>query len=106
MADPRSHPRYSRTRRAWLPTADPVCCHCRRPVDTSLPGTHPLGPTVEHTLPVRVILASVGSWADAVDLACDTSLWLLAHKRCNDAQGAHVTNAKARQQVRPGSRRW
>lgn len=97
------------TRAAWLPTAYPVCCLCGEPVDATLPGTAPRGPTVEHTLPVRRILAMSRSWDEALALVCDTSLWLLAHKVCQDRQGAAVVNGSPKRRgaaVRRPSRAW
>ena len=102
--DPRTSRRYQAARKAWLPTADPVCCLCGCFVDVTLPARLPAGPSVEHTVPVRVILATTQSRAEALDMACDTSLWGLAHKLCQDRQGAQVTNS--RHQPRGGSRRW
>lgn len=106
MRDPRSHSRYQATRRTWLPTAHPICCLCGQPVDLTLPATHRYGPTVEHTVPIRSILAMARSYDEALTLACDTTLWLLAHKRCQDRQGAAVTNARRRRGPRQPSRAW
>ena len=111
--DPRRSNRYMTTRRAWLAGyagGAGTCCLCGGRVDTSLPGTHPLGPTIEHRLPVRQIRAMVRTWAEAVALACDTSMWALAHNRCQAGQGARVVNAqrRARREVErvEASRRW
>ena len=94
MRDPRSHRRYVTTRRHWLngyQGGPGTCCLCGNPVDTSLPGTDPHGPTIEHTLPIRDILALARDDAHALALACDTSLWQLAHRRCQARQGQVVT---------------
>lgn len=107
--DPRSHRRYVTTRAAWLPTAHPICCLCGKPVDTTLPGIHPDGPTVEHTLPIRRILTIATSWDEVLALTCDTSLWRLAHKVCQDRQGAHVVGQQQRSRRTPPrqpSRAW
>jgi 5-methylcytosine-specific restriction endonuclease McrA len=103
--DPRSSRKYQATRQAWLPTADPTCCLCHTHVDALLPAGYPASPTVEHTLPIRVILAQTQTRQAAIDLACDTDLWLLAHSRCQSRQGAAVTNSRTK--PREGaSRRW
>lgn len=102
--DPRSTSRYQAARRAWLPTAEPRCCLCGGDVDVLLPAGYPGSPTVEHTLAIRDILAMTETRQQALDLACDTSLWATAHHRCQAQQGARATNA--RKQPRRGSRAW
>ena len=87
-----------------MPTVDPVCALCGGPVDITLPARYTAGPSVEHTLPIRSILAMTQTNKDALDLACDTSLWALAHSRCQSQQGAAVTNNRHR--PRRGSRDW
>lgn len=97
MRDPRSHRRYRTAAKAFIaahPQGTP-CCLCHEPIDTSLPSTTPNGPTVEHGMPIRVILASAHSDQHALDMACDTSLWGVAHRVCQDRQGAAATNARA-----------
>lgn len=111
MRDPRSHRRYRTARITWLRTADPTCALCGKPIDTSLPGTHPWGPTVEHTVPVRTILDMSETFAQALDMVCDTSLWAAAHVRCQQLQGAsaggRIIQARNRARaVRRGSRDW
>ena len=104
--DPRSSRRYTDTRRLWLAGyggQDATCCMCGRPVDTSLPGTHPMGPTIEHRYPVRMILAEARDDAHAVEMACDTSWWAVAHSRCQSRQGQAVTSQINR--ARNGDRR-
>jgi 5-methylcytosine-specific restriction endonuclease McrA len=75
-------------RRRWINQHPPgtPCSLCGRPVDTTLSGNHPQGPTVEHTVPVRT----------HPHLALEQHLWRLAHRRCQDRQGALVTNARRR----------
>lgn len=52
-------------------------CHlCRKPVDMSLPGTHKLGPTIDHLIPIS-----------ANGLDCFTNV-ALAHWHCNIKRGA------------------
>lgn len=107
----RSTHRYRTARALWLAgfKGQPhPCCMCGIPVDTSLPGTHPHGPTVEHQLPIRHIEAMARDFTQAVALACDTSMWGLAHKVCQDRQGAGVVNAArgARRAMIGASREW
>ena len=64
-----------------------------QPVDLDASGDSPRGPTIEHTYPVRMILARAQSWEHAVELACITTQWRLAHRLCQNKQGARVTNA-------------
>lgn len=104
-SDPRKSRRYRaaalrwiRARRGW------PCALCGVEVNVDLPGTHPWGPTIEHTVPVRVLVATATSRANLLDLVCDEKTWALAHRRCQASQGARVTN-RARQTQR-GSRRW
>lgn len=80
MTDPRRTYAYQKARRAWLPIAGDVCCLCGLHVDKTLPGSHPQGPTVEHTVDV----------VHAPWLALDVSLWALAHRACNARKGASL----------------
>ena len=107
LKDPRSHRRYKTASAAWIRNQDPgsPCCLCGDPVDTSLPRTVPAGPTVEHRLPVRDILAQADTQQQALDLACNEDLWDLAHRVCQDRQGASVTNGRAAVVYEP-SRDW
>lgn len=108
----RSTSAYRKARRHWLAgfRGQGTCCLCGGLVDCTLPGTHPDGPTPEHRLPVRRIEGMVSNREQAIALACDTSLWSLAHNRCQSRQGAHVTNAIRRTKQRPrmtgASRDW
>lgn len=107
LRDPRSHKRYRTASATWIaaqPDGSP-CGLCGQPVDTSLPRTAPLGPTVEHRLPIRDILATSETQQQALDLACDQDLWDLAHRVCQDRQGASVTNGRAAVVYEP-SRDW
>ena len=52
-----------------------VCHLCGRPVDMSLSGKHPLGPTADHLVPV-----SCGGGDEPHNVA-------LAHRRCNVKRG-------------------
>ncbi len=108
MRDPRTSRRYRNQRAQWIPTqAGLRCWLCDQPVDVTLPGTHPLGPTVEHRLPVREIQAAAATWDDAVAIACDINLWAIAHSRCQSQQGARVSNVTRHgKSERNPSRAW
>lgn len=54
-----------------------VCCLCEQPVDMSLSGLDPWGPTVDHAMPI-----SLGG-DDTIDNV------QLAHRRCNTIKGAN-----------------
>jgi hypothetical protein len=89
-ADPRSHRRYVKARALWLAGygGGPAPCGiCGGVVNTSLPGTHPWGPTIEHRVPVRVLAQQARNRAELLTLVCDTSLWAVAHLRCQSRQG-------------------
>lgn len=92
MRDPRSHRRYVTAAKAFIAARSPgiACALCGLAVDTRLPSTVADGPTIEHTLPVRRILLIAQTQAEALALACDTSLWGISHRRCNDRQGGQV----------------
>ena len=103
ISDPRSSGTYTRTRRQWLDQLPliVICCLCGDDLDTSLSGNDPDGPTVEHRIPVRVIINSGADWSQIVRMTCDTGAWAPAHRRCQNAQGADVVNA-----VQQPSRVW
>lgn len=66
-------PRY---RLADIAERDLCTCHlCGKPVDMSLSGRHPLGPTADHLVPV-----SCGGGDEPHNVA-------LAHRRCNVKRG-------------------
>ena len=97
--DPRTSSRYQRARRAYIAqhTAGATCCLCGHGIDTTLSGSSPWGPTIEHHVKVWLLTVHARSWDDLVTMACDTSTWGLAHRQCQARQGAQVTNAKRRQ---------
>ena len=106
MRDPRSSRRYTELSADYIAARRHhviECCLCHQPVTMSLPRTAPMGPTVEHRLPIRTIRATATSWPHAIQLCCDTTMWAIAHRRCQDRQGAHARNGKA---LRLPSRRW
>ena len=112
--DPRSHRRYKDAARAWIASLpSPVTCLlCGQPCNTTLPGTHPLGPTVEHQPPVRWIVANTRDYREAVAWVANPSTWAgVAHRRCQARQGQRATTAinRARNAGRAAdgaSRRW
>lgn len=62
---------YERNKKKILMTQD-ICGICGKPVDKSLPGTDPMGPTIDHIIPI----AKGGHPADISNLQ-------LAHRQCN-----------------------
>lgn len=110
LRDPRSHRRYTTARATWLAGyggRPQPCCLCGGLVDVTLPGSHDSGPTVEHRLPIREILDRSRDNEQALALACDTSLWALAHKRCQSRQGGAVRRKRRPSPVDPAaSRDW
>lgn len=96
LRDPRSHRRYVEAARTFIANTPALvpCALCGDDVDTSLPRTHKRGPTIEHRYPVRTILANARTQAEALSMACDVSLWAIAHGECQARQGASVTNGR------------
>ena len=62
--------------RAQVLAEETYCWLCGRPVDKNLPGSHQLGPNVDHVRP----LAHNGAPLDRANVR-------LAHRRCNLARG-------------------
>ena len=107
MSDPRGHRRYVTLARTYIVEHDgEPCALCRRPVHAGLPIGHPMRATIEHTTPVRVMRHMATDTAALLDLVCDTRLWALAHKHCQDRQGARAVNAARRRTTRRGARAW
>lgn len=109
MRDPRNSRKYADLRRDYIARADPICDLCGGWIDTTLPGTHRLGPTIEHRVPIRDVLAYCQTQAEVNAMALDTQTWALAHAKCNQLQGASaggtiITTRNA--QRRRGSRDW
>lgn len=87
--DPRSTRRYRSRKATWLPEHHgESCALCGRPVDTYASGTAKA--TVEHLIPIRDLRRQAASWAELVDLCCDTDHWAIAHQGCQSKQGARV----------------
>lgn len=93
MRDPRSSRRYRTARDAYcaLMLGTP-CALCNLPVVSA--------PTVEHRLPIRTIRATARTWDECVAMACDQSMWGIAHSRCQSRQGAQAVNAARTQPSR------
>lgn len=100
MADPRHSGAYVMARRRFIAAHPPgtPCVLCGLPIDTTLSGNDPRGPSVEHTMPVR----------HYPEHALDVTLWRLCHRRCNNQQGGRVARdgRSSRQWDRPPERRW
>lgn len=87
--DPRSTRRYRTVKAAWLPLHHGQrCALCPLPVD--LYATGAAKATVEHLVPIRDLRRQAASWAELVDLCCDTDHWAIAHQGCQSKQGARV----------------
>lgn len=97
MRDPRSHRRYRTLAATYKQQHHGTACAL-----CGLPVTH--AATIEHRLPVRTILAMSSTDAEALALACDVTMWGLAHSRCQSQQGARAVNAARAQQEQPS--RW
>lgn len=86
-----------RRARAAVLARESMCYLCGKPVDKSLPGSSPMGPTVDHT----EARAAGGSLYDASNLH-------LAHQICNSKKGkqplAAFRYSEARKQEH--SREW
>jgi hypothetical protein len=106
MPDPRRSSRYVVTRRKWMrqQVDGTPCALCGRPVDVSLPGTAPWGPTVEHLTPVRALRRMARDEAELIAMCCDVTTWALSHRRCQDRQGAQVSNRTRHGRPAPGDR--
>ncbi len=102
MADPRSTRRW-RNLRARVLARSTHCSLCGKPLRKDLPGTHRLGPTVDHIIEP----GPDGDWFDETNLAA-------ACKRCNSSKGqrygvrlkqARIRANAARRELNP-SRAW
>lgn len=74
-ADLRGHAHRKR-RQAAIAASGGVCVLCGKPIDLTLSGRHPDGPTLEHLIPVD----RGGSPDDPMNLG-------VSHQRCNSAKG-------------------
>ena len=78
-----------------------LCCRCGRPVNKTLPGTHPHGPTADHII-------ELDRWPDGL---LERSNLRLAHRLCNTTAGAVYGEQKRKQgrrtiNKRKQSRKW
>lgn len=86
-SSPDAYGHHHRSIRARVITEETHCIRCGQPVDRTLPGTHPDGPTADHIVP----RAHGGQNT--------RSNYGLAHLHCNLAHGAttRTTQASSRQ---------
>lgn len=108
IGNPRGSSRYAEAARAYINARrrDAVACAlCGQAVDMEAPPLTRWSPSIEHQLPVREIRRIARSYAEAVDIACDQSMWAVAHKICQDRQGAQAVNTRRRATGTP-SRTW
>lgn len=85
------HRKWREFRTQVLATYQPICHICGKSIDLTLPGTHRLGPTVDHLVP----RSRGGSWFDINN--CRP-----AHLSCNSGKG----NRQSGPAPRPQSRDW
>jgi 5-methylcytosine-specific restriction endonuclease McrA len=86
---------WQRIRQHVIDTSDGICAWCHRPVDRTLPGTHPWGPTADHIIE----LDRGGPERDPANLQ-------LMHRRCNNAkEAARRRRGNGGGGLNPG-RRW
>ena len=106
--DPRSTRRYIGAARRYIDAhrnEHVACALCGGIIDMGAPSSDPLGPSVEHTIPVRWIRTHAATREECVDMACNQDAWALAHRRCQHQQGARAVNAN-RSQPANHSRAW
>ncbi|MCC6434419.1 MAG: HNH endonuclease [Acidimicrobiales bacterium] len=84
---------YRKRRALAIANSGGICCLCGEPMRLDLPGTHPLGPTAEHLIPV----ARGGHPTDPRNLSA-------SHQRCNSARQDRLLS-EMRMAERP-SRTW
>lgn len=73
---------YERNKKLILMSQE-ICGICGKPVDKSLPGTDPMGPTIDHIIPI----AKGGHPADISNLQ-------LAHRCCNRQKSDKLLSEK------------
>lgn len=78
---------YEKNRKRILATQD-VCGICGQPVNKSLPATHPLGPVIDHIVPIK----HGGHPSDIDNLQ-------LAHNFCNRRKSDHVQPPRSPEQT-------
>ncbi len=105
MRDPRSHRRYVTAARAYIAQHPPgtPCAICGRGIDTTLSGMSTWGPTIEHRVPIRTLKRHAMDDAELLTLACDQTMWGIAHLHCQRKQGG-ASSHETRQGPTPS--RW
>ena len=100
MTNPRSTPQYQAWRTKVLTQCEPVCIRCGYPVDMTLKGSHPDGPSADHEPP----LAITGEATPSLDGAG------IAHLSCNRSHGGRLgsqraqANAQAKRNGKPATK--
>lgn len=85
---------YERNKKKVLMTQD-VCGICGKPVNKSLPGTDPMGPTIDHIIPI----AKGGHPADISNLQ-------LAHRACNRQKSDKLLNGDTKEEYTNRNLPW
>lgn len=90
---------FEANKKIILATQD-LCGICGKPVDKTLPASHPLSASIDHIIPI----AKGGHPSDLSNLQ-------LAHRACNREKGTHIIPQKKRSeqdlnQILPLSRDW
>ena len=90
---------FEANKKIILATQD-LCGICGKPVDKTLPATHPLSASIDHIIPI----AKGGHPSDLSNLQ-------LAHRACNREKGTHIIPQKKRSeqdlnQILPLSKDW
>lgn len=68
------------------------CCRCHEPVDITLPGYVPLGPTIDHLI----------AWSGGKDDSLENLR--LAHFRCNSRHGSSLVGKAAARRMKTSRR--
>lgn len=85
MSNPRNSAAYRAWRKQVLTSCEPTCIRCGYPVDMTLPGNHPDGPSADHEPP----LALTGELTPSLDGAG------IAHLNCNRSHGGRLGSQRA-----------
>lgn len=85
---------FERNKKHLLRTQN-TCGICGREIDMSLPGTDPMGPTVDHIIPI----AKGGHPADINNLQ-------LAHRSCNRLKSDKLSNPVQREEISNRNLPW
>ena len=85
MSNQHNTAQYRAWRKQVLAKCEPTCIRCGYPVDMTLPGSHPDGPSADHEPP----LAETGEIAPSLDQAG------IAHLSCNRSHGGKIGAARS-----------